>query len=255
MTYEPVAPTRLRLRQLLDGGASIAAIAATVGVAPATLVNITQSHNRWVQDWTAQAIAKVTIPETIPHETTGYPAIGAHRRITALLAIGWTHTLLTDHAGLRTVDVLHGAARRVDAHTYQAIRDTYDRLSMTPGPSAANRGRAERHGWAPPLAWDEHSIDDPNARPYGVQHDTSTRRRPSDADPVNVQRAVDGQPLTTPLTRAERIEVVRVLARRGLPDARVAQHVGTSTRAVLRDRAEHGIPSRVETGTGQVIAA
>lgn len=253
MTYQPIAPTRARLLQLLNDGASIQAIATTIGVAPATLTNITQAHHRHVQDWTAQAIDNVTIPETIPHETTGYPATGTHRRITALLAIGWTHALLTEHAGLRTVDVLHGAARRVDARTYRAIRDTYDRLSMTPGPSQRNRNRAHRHGWAPPLAWDEHAIDNPRARPYGVTHDTSPRRHKEDVDQVNVQRAINGQPVT--LTRAERIATIRTLAARAHTDADIAARVGTSTRAVQRDRSEHGIASRVEPSTGQPRAA
>lgn len=252
MTYRPVEPTRRRLRHLLAGGASMAGIAGTIGVSPATLVNIDRRHNRWVQSWTAEALERLSVPETIPHERTGYPAVGAHRRITALLAIGWTHAHLSMQAGVSTSETIAHAVRRVDTRTYRGVRSVYDELAMTPGPSNRNRLRAERFGWVPPLAWDEHSIDDPDAEPATAEHGHGGRGGNDDVDPVSVDLAVGGEGVT--LTRAERIEVVRRLAARGYSDAKVAVLVGTSSRTVLRDRAGHGIPSRLEAGSGRLVA-
>ena len=61
--------------------------------------------------------------------------------------------------------LLNNPRRRVNRDTYQAVADLYDRLSMTPGPSQEARDRAKRKGWRPPLAWDDDSIEDPEAKP------------------------------------------------------------------------------------------
>ncbi|WP_329123945.1 hypothetical protein [Streptomyces sp. NBC_01353] len=45
------------------------------------------------------------------------------------------------------------------------IRAAYEALSMRTGTSAKTRLRAQRSGWAPPLAWDDDTIDDPHGVP------------------------------------------------------------------------------------------
>lgn len=253
MSYVPVAPTAERLHQLRDAGVSMHAVARTIGVSETTLVNIAKGHQRHVQAWTANAIARVAIPAVLDCETTGYPGIGARRRVAALLAIGWTHAHLhRQTGGVATGDVINDPGRRVEAHTYHAIRETYERLCMTPGPSSRNRARARRHGWNPPMAWDEDSIDDPNAIPLGVSREGASSHLVDDVDPVAVQRALEGHAVD--LTRAERIHAVRQLAARGLADPQIAQRVGTSTRTVLRDRRKHRIRSQVEVGSGRLTA-
>lgn len=98
-------------------------------------------------------------------------AIGTRRRLQALSAIGWTQTHLADELEV-SVQSLHQLAtderRTVTAVTAERVRELYDRLSMTPGPSAMARTTAKRNGWAPPLAWDDDTIDDPDAEPEGV---------------------------------------------------------------------------------------
>lgn len=254
MSYVPVSPTGERLRQLREAGVSMHAVARTIGVSETTLVNIAKGHQRHVQAWTANAIARVTIPAILEHETTGYPGIGARRRVAALLAVGWTHAHLRQQTGgVATGDVINDAGRRVEAHTYLAIRETYERLCMTPGPSSRNRTRARRHGWIPPMAWDDDSIDDLNAVPRGVSREGASNHLVDDVDPVAVQLALAGHAVD--LTRTERVHAIRQLAAHGLADPQIAQRVGTSTRTVLRDRREHRILSRVEVGSGRLITA
>jgi hypothetical protein len=104
------------------------------------------------------------------------PAHGAHRRIRALQALGWS---------LRDINVELGCANRhtgfastllgeatILASTLERVIAVYDRLSMTPGPSNLARAKAAAKGYPPPLAWDEDAIDDPRAcpRPWLPDH-------------------------------------------------------------------------------------
>lgn len=95
-------------------------------------------------------------------------AVGVERRLRALVAIGWTQSYLGDQLGYDpswVAKLANNPRRRVNRDTYQAVADLYDRLSMTPGPSQEARDRAKARGWAPPLAWDDDSIDRPDAAP------------------------------------------------------------------------------------------
>lgn len=69
--------------------------------------------------------------------------------------------------------VLHGT-RGVTVATRDAVRALYDELWDAIPPAAAwrerqatsrARGLAARYGWAPPMAWDDETIDDPAAVP------------------------------------------------------------------------------------------
>jgi len=95
--------------------------------------------------------------------------IGTRRRIEALRAIGWPTEIIAAEAlgwsrALR--DLPRGPL--VLRTTADKIRAFYDTHSMTLGPSTRTRAHAARAGWAPPLAWDDDEIDDPQAQPHGV---------------------------------------------------------------------------------------
>ncbi len=66
-----------------------------------------------------------------------------------------------------TARLLTGTGNLVTIQRWREISELYDRLSMTPGPSPQTRGWAKTLGYAPPLAWDEDTIDDPRSRPHG----------------------------------------------------------------------------------------
>jgi hypothetical protein len=105
-------------------------------------------------------------------------ATGTRRRLQALVTLGYPVSALGRRLGktssnmfitLESPQVLEATRRRVAA--------LYDELWNTP-PAAVTRHertsatRAKRHaaarGWLPPLAWDDDTIDDPEATPEGM---------------------------------------------------------------------------------------
>jgi len=127
---------------------------------------------------TLTAILAVTTDDRAPGSVLD--AAGTHRRLQALIAIGWTQTDLANRTGLRlpTVNALaHGRWGKVQHATHLAVRSVFEELSGRPGPSARARAQALRHGWAPPLAWDDETIDDPTATPTGVANPRTPRSR------------------------------------------------------------------------------
>lgn len=101
------------------------------------------------------------------------PAIGTHRRIQALVTLGWSTAELSRRLGKhRSYLTKVLSVDRVDAATATAVEALYEQLSMTRNSSrTANRTAmdAESRGWLPPLAWDD--IDDPDEQPTGWEFD------------------------------------------------------------------------------------
>ncbi|WP_295694431.1 hypothetical protein, partial [Lapillicoccus sp.] len=138
---------------------------------------------------------------------------------------------------------------RISARAWRQVRQVYDRLSMTPGPSPTARARAAARGYAPPLAWDDDTIDDPRALPDLGDHPTHPLD-PVDVDQVAVDRVVSAAASVATegkcdtrirLTRDEVTAAVRTLTARGASDREVATAVGVSSRTVLRIREQQGI--------------
>jgi hypothetical protein len=97
-------------------------------------------------------------------------ATGTRRRIQALTCIGWSQTEQARRLGVsRQSHTRLNSTPQVTAGLARTIRAFYDELSMTPAPagpsSTGARREAARKKWAPPLAWDDDTIDDPAARP------------------------------------------------------------------------------------------
>lgn len=162
------------------------------------------------------------------HAPLSVDATGARRRIHALAAIGWS---LAGQS--RMLEMGDTAAHKITARkwlhveTAAKVRALYDELSMMPGPSVRARREAQRKGWAPPLAYDDDTIDDPHTEPSGVL----TR---DGLDEIAVQRASRGERVQ--LSRAERAEVVRRLTAAGLSAADIADRLGIAQRSVSRLR-------------------
>lgn len=108
-----------------------------------------------------------------PDDETFVPVVGTLRRIEALMAAGWTHQAMLAESGVRTAVLLHQSGRVVTWRNHLRLATAYDRLALQPGPSERTRLLAARRGWAPALAWDDDTIDDPHATPAGL-------RRPRD---------------------------------------------------------------------------
>lgn len=136
------------------------------------------------------------------------PSLGTHRRIRALMALGYGLPVLADRLGIATGNLSYKLQQPyVVRSTHQAVAELFEALSMAPPPAGwvAQRTRniAAKRGWAPPLAWDD--IDDPNEHPKGIG--APRGRLPDDVDPVIVDRLLLGQ--RVPSTRAEKFEAMR----------------------------------------------
>jgi hypothetical protein len=158
------------------------------------------------------------------------PSVGLRRRVQALACLGWDM-----YAIARELDAYPDKVRQWTLHptvyrtTHEQLAAVYDRLSMRLPPTdtpeqkanvAKTRNRAARNGWLPPLAWDDETLDDPDARPARSRDE----RRRTDLDPVVVERVLAGERL--PMTPAERAEVVRQARARGWSEAVIAQRTG-----------------------------
>jgi hypothetical protein len=172
---------------------------------------------------------------------------GTRRRLEALMWMGWSARHIGSHIGWSRGSVgsllaklQHG--RSVERNTAARIAATYERLSMTPGPSRIAHGKAASANYRPPLAWD--NIDDPAERP---QLDPLPAQA-ADIDTVLVDRAVAGQSRASQLTQAERWEAVRILHGFGYTDRQMAARLHCNIRIPCRDRKRLGLPANADHG-------
>ena len=103
--------------------------------------------------------------------------VGLRRRVRALCAIGWTDRQIAEAGGTSQVSIHALRTGRTTHHKRDfALRviGAYAKLSAKLPPTSdphargyatKSRNRASREGWAPPIAWDDIDIDDPDATP------------------------------------------------------------------------------------------
>lgn len=155
---------------------------------------------------------------------------GVRRRLHALARLGWSFPEMAKRFGV-VYSVVHGWAKsdHVYPATYERVCALYDELWDKPGPSNWVKAYAERQGWAPPLAWDDDSIDDPKARPtLGAR--ANQLRKP--IDEIAVTRAMHGDRVR--LTAEERAEAARRLKERGYSSAQIGDRLHIDKRSVER---------------------
>jgi hypothetical protein len=155
--------------------------------------------------------------------------VGLARRLQALYARGWSPRLIGERCGLAESHVrglMHRPPEllRANSITFSVIPAVYDQLwdqqppRSTPGErqrASKCQAEARRRGYAPALAWDDDTIDDPAAQPgHGLR----------------------GHQVGRPRDEARVAEIAR-LTDAGLSPMIIAARVGTSTRTVLRERA------------------
>ena len=130
--------------------------------------------------------------------------------------------------GLHPEAAIHrDTAARVDA--------IYERLSGTPGGSKYALAVAARHGFVPPLAWD--NIDDPAEQPNVGSDDTSA------IDAVRLDRALAGSRIN--LTSAEKHHAVHRGTGQGMPLYVIADRLRMSYDAA-RSYASRALPQGYE---------
>jgi hypothetical protein len=99
-------------------------------------------------------------------------ATGSIRRVRALHAIGHTALVIADAAQThrsRILPLLDGYPRLRRSLAIR-IESAYSQLAERPGDNARARNRSQRERWAPPICWNDDTIDDPNAHPDWTGH-------------------------------------------------------------------------------------
>jgi hypothetical protein len=188
------APVRAHVRSLQSTDMGLRQIAALAGVAAPTLSRLLYGSpssgiapRKRLKPETAAALLAVqagTLAEGVRIDGTG-----TRRRLEALGALGWTVPTLAARSGLSR-PTLHNchSGTAVTVRTARLLRELYDRMwnEVPPETNRAERSKvqrarigAARRGWAPPMAWDDDSIDDPAAQPQGVAKPNLKRRLPS----------------------------------------------------------------------------
>jgi transcriptional regulator with XRE-family HTH domain len=223
------APARAHIARLQQQHMTLQQVAAAAGVGDRSVsaIRAGQAH---VRPATAAAILAVA-PAARP-ETGLVPATGTVRRLRALMLAGWPASVLAGELGYQTHALrrLATSGQFTPAPTASGARVLYDRLWDKPGPSERTSRNAVQRGWAPAMAWDDDTIDDPAAQPQGIR----PARRGS------YRRAADV------------IEDAEELIRWGLTPAQAAERLGIS-RASL-DQARRRRRLRL-AAAGQAAAA
>jgi hypothetical protein len=242
----PAGPVRQHLRKLRAARMSWVAIGAQTQLHPVSLARIAKGTAPSVFRYTADAILAVKPSGTVP---AGHmPLIGVTRRVRTLVALGYTMREIANALpDSRITAVSQWAAgdqyrRYVRESTWLAVRDLYDRWrDVTPPPSVGRTkalNMAARRNWPGPNAWDEDTIDDPDAQPAEPYQPPSMRD--DYVDPHAVERAI-GNDRPAVMTWAEVREVVRVLAGKGRDDSVIAAALSSTPDAVLKIRERWGI--------------
>ncbi|MGW4121377.1 hypothetical protein [Nocardia sp. NPDC004711] len=226
----PADAVRAHVEAMAAAGVNQNQLAKLTGVAQPSLSRIMATGpEKKIATWVEAAVLAVPVPERAAEVTTDtalVPILGARRRFQALVASGYPAAQLARELGVtrtnRTIHSLMGqradsdgrVTHEISAERERAVKTLFDRFQMTPGPSAQSRALGERRGWPLPMEWDEHALDDPNARPVRA------RWTPGSA-------------------WEERREQVTALTARGLTEDEIADRLGINPRQVARDRARH----------------
>ena len=178
--HEPLRPiTRARrhVNVLRAANWTVREIAVAAGVSVQIVNRVGLNHAKSITRESEERLLSVH-----PHRKNVAPlpaslvdATGTIRRIQALMALGWSGPQLMSRIGAnpayQTRLLNHP---QVMERTRAAVAELYDELwdQHPPAQTAAERyvirrvkRRAATNGWVPPLAWDDDTIDDPNAHP------------------------------------------------------------------------------------------
>ena len=110
-------------------------------------------------------------------DAAGPTALGVRRRLRALSARSWPPQAIADETGIPAPlisSLLAGIPRNLSPDQRLAIANAYDEIWDRDPPAGTRdqreacelaRSRAASRGWAPPLAWDDAQIDQPDGQP------------------------------------------------------------------------------------------
>jgi len=167
--YRPAAPVREHVDGLRALGWTWQQTADAAGVSAWVAYHVSTGRTHQVLTESRDALLAVPL---VPREShRGVDSTGTRRRVQALAWMGWPVREVAAMAGTTaaTLRTLILPTRRPSYSLARRVVDVYERISHVPGPSRITAGKARGLGFAPPLAWDDETIDDPKARPAGVR--------------------------------------------------------------------------------------
>lgn len=196
--FVPIAAVHAHVRALLDAGMPMSRIARLAAVDQETVYvaavgrrprcgSVATRFRRPV----AERILAVRYEEPEPRTcTTITDATGTRRRLQALIAWGWPQSQLASRLGVFASQI-HKWMRRPRVSVASADRvsalydELWDRDPVADGVPRASvlraRRFAARNGWPPPMAWDDDTIDDPDAGPAEPEPEDRTAAIVEDA--------------------------------------------------------------------------
>ena len=225
-------PVRTHIQALRDSGVGSRKMQELSGVSRTTITALMTGRpcrgtgpSREVYKDTADKLLSVPLPVGYEGRALGanIDATGTIRRLRALVAIGYTQHSICDRLGWsdgNASKLFIGKQTRVTTATARKVAELYEALSMTPGMSKRARNHANKQGWAPPLAWEDDTIDNPQAKP-----DLGERR---------------------PVKFDERFLEMREL---GFSDLEILQRLNVKAESLMRQLDRYGIPASPELAT------
>lgn len=212
-----------RLRNARERGMTHQEIGAAIGVAPScawAYLNHGPDYIVLAKTWRKLAAFR---PVNVLTPT------GMIRRVQALHHQGYSCASVAREVGCHE-ESLQEALRNREYATKRlqvAVAEAYDRLwdkpcQDHPRITGRARGRARRQNWAPAMAWDDDTIDDPRAEPVGIP---DGRVDPAGYDESRIERRILGD-RSVRLHKGETAEVVRRLVADGWSLRAIARHTG-----------------------------
>lgn len=163
----PAEPVTRHLDTLFAAGAGWTQLAAITGVSSSTLSKLRRRQQTIIRPAVAARILAIK-PGAANPPGRRIPAVGSIRRVHALMAASHSVRSISDAIGIDHTlmcDLLNARSTNISRPIAEQIANAYRQLGGRQGTSVRSRLRAERSGWAPPAAWDDDQIDNPDAQP------------------------------------------------------------------------------------------
>ncbi len=171
----PAARVRGHVNALVEEhGVTLTSIAEAAGLPAQTVQLISTAAHERVQITVEQKLLSVTAESILDQGRPNgmVPRHGSVRRLRALLANGWRHEDLTRRLGTRSANIVNpGRCRNISRSTHLAVKALYEELwdQEGPAPAGARTRAAKSYRFAPPMAWDDDTMDRPAAQPdFGI---------------------------------------------------------------------------------------
>lgn len=197
--FGDVPTVAAHIRALLDAGYSQRRLAALCGVDVTIIRRVLGGRQHKIFAGTAQRLLAVSVP------SQAIAQVGVVRRCQALTAAGFSAAQIGAAVGVSAdaIQCWREGRRPPKKMWAEKLIAAYAQMWEQSGDSVRSLQLARRRGWLLPEAWDEVTIDDPDAVPYQhIDHGY--------VDDVKVKRALAHEVPFCDLTPPERVEMIRL---------------------------------------------